>query len=38
MTDAICTTAGQLQVSLTAPALAIGASYSIPVRVVRINT
>lgn len=36
--DAVCTAAGTLQVSLMLPALAIGASYSIPVRVVRINT
>lgn len=36
--DAVCTTAGTLQVSITAPILALGASYSIPVRVVRINT
>lgn len=35
---ATCTTAGTLQVTITAPLLAIGANYSIPVRVVRINT
>lgn len=36
--DAICTANNTLQVSLIAPLLAIGASYSIPIRVVRINT
>lgn len=36
--DVICTTAGTLSVSLIAPALALLASYSIPVRIVRINT
>ena len=36
--DSICSTNGQLTVSLTAPLLAIGASYSITCRVVRINT
>lgn len=36
--DAVCTANGTLQVSVIAPLLAIGASYSIPVRVVRINT
>lgn len=36
--DAICTANGTLQVSVIAPLLAIGASYSIPVRIVRINT
>lgn len=36
--DVICTTAGTLSISLIAPALALGASYSIPVRIVRINT
>lgn len=36
--DCACVTNGQLQVTMTAPLLALGASYSIPVRVVRINT
>jgi hypothetical protein len=36
--DCVCVTNGQLQVTMTAPLLALGASYSIPVRVVRINT
>lgn len=36
--DVVCVNAGMLQVSVTAPLLALGATYSIPVRVVRINT
>lgn len=36
--DVICTANGTLSVSLIAPALALLASYSIPVRIVRINT
>lgn len=36
--DAICQTNGQITVSLTAPFLAVLASYSIPCRVVRIMT
>jgi len=36
--DAICSTAGQLTVSLTAPLLAIGQNYSIQCRVVRVIT
>lgn len=36
--DVVCLTAGQLQVTITAPALALLTTYTIPVRVVRINT
>lgn len=36
--DTACFTAGTLEVRLQVPALAIGASYSIPVRIVRLNT
>ncbi len=38
LADVVCTAANTLQVSLTAPLLALGASYSIPCRLVRINT
>jgi hypothetical protein len=35
--NAVCTSAGQVQVTLTAPLLAIGAAYSIPCRVVALR-
>lgn len=38
LADVVCVTANQLQVSVTAPLLALGASYSIPCRLVKINT
>ena len=36
--DVVCTATNVLTVSITAPLLALGASYSIPCRVVKINT
>ena len=36
--DVVCTATNVLTVSITAPLLALGASYSIPCRVVRVNT
>lgn len=36
--DAICATAGQITVTVNGPALALGASYSIPCRIVKVNT
>lgn len=36
--DAICSTAGQITVTVNGPALALGASYSIPCRIVKVNT
>lgn len=35
--DCVCVTAGQLQVTLIGPSLALGASYSIPARVLRVT-